>query len=52
VEEFRKKMNSPDFLKNVQKVVESTPEGRQRLEQISERMKQFAAAQASKAANA
>lgn len=52
VEEFRKKMNSPEFLKNVQKVVESTPEGRERLKQISERMKQFAAAAQAKGAKA
>jgi len=52
VEEFRKKMNSPDFLKNVQKVVESTPQGRQRLEQIKQRMAQFAAMRSAQTAKA
>src|SRR5450755_3077603 len=31
VEEFRQKANSPEFLKNVQKVVEGTPEGKERV---------------------
>ena len=35
VEEFRKKFNSPEFFKNVQKVVEATAEGRERVAQVS-----------------
>jgi hypothetical protein len=41
VEDFRKKFNSPDFFKNVQKVVESTPEGRERIAQIQKRRAEF-----------
>ena len=37
VEDFRKKFNSPEFFKNVQKVVESTPEGRERITNIQAR---------------
>lgn len=37
MEDFRKKFNSPDFFKNVQKVVEATPEGRQRIAQVQAR---------------
>jgi hypothetical protein len=42
VEEFRKKMNSPDFLKNVQKVVEGSAEGRERVARVQQRMAEFA----------
>lgn len=37
MEDFRKKFNAPDFFKNVQKVVESMPEGRKRVEDVQKR---------------
>ncbi len=40
--EFRQKIESPDFLKNVQKVVESSEEGKRRVAQIQQRMAEFA----------
>ena len=42
VEEFRQKANAPEFLKNVQKVVESSPEGKERITVIRKRMAEFA----------
>jgi len=41
VEEFRQKANAPEFLKNVQKVVESSPEGKERITVIRKRMAEF-----------
>jgi hypothetical protein len=35
--DIREKAGAPDFMKNVQKVVESTPEGRERVERIKKR---------------
>ncbi len=37
VEEFRTKFNAPEFFKNVQQVVESTPQGRERIANIQKR---------------
>jgi hypothetical protein len=42
VEEFLQKANAPEFLKNVQKVVESSPEGKERITVIRKRMAEFA----------
>lgn len=44
--EFRQKMNSPDFLHNVEKVVEGTPEGKERITRIRQRMASMRAAAA------
>jgi hypothetical protein len=41
VEDFRKTFKSPEFFKNVQQVVESTPEGRNRVKQVQERRKEW-----------
>jgi hypothetical protein len=41
IEDFRKKFNSPDFFKNVQQVVESTPQGRERVAQVQKRRAEF-----------
>lgn len=41
VEEFRQKFNSPDFFRNVQKVVESNPKGRERVKQVQQRRAEF-----------
>ncbi len=40
--DFRKKINSPDFLKNMQKVVEGDPRGKERIEAIKQRRAEFA----------
>lgn len=37
IEDFRQKFNAPDFFKNVQKVVESTPEGKKRIADTQKR---------------
>jgi len=37
IEEFRKKFNAPEFFKNVQQVVESTPQGRERIANVQKR---------------
>ena len=42
LEEFRTTFKSPEFFKNVQKVVEATPEGRQRVAMIQERRAEWA----------
>ena len=42
VEEFRKKMNAPDFLKNVQKVVEGSAGRPQHVARVQQRMAEFA----------
>ena len=42
VKELRQRMNSPEFLQNVEKVIEGTPEGRDRLARMQQRMAEFA----------
>jgi hypothetical protein len=42
VKDMREKMKSPEFLQNMQKVVEATPEKRDRLKRVQERMAEFA----------
>ncbi len=42
LKEIRQKLNSPEFLQNVEKVVEGTPEGRDRLARMKERQAEFA----------
>jgi hypothetical protein len=37
MEDFRKKFGAPEFLKNVQQVVESTPQGRERIAGVQKR---------------
>jgi hypothetical protein len=37
IKEFREKCGMPDFLKNVEQIVESTPEGKDRVERIQKR---------------
>jgi hypothetical protein len=43
VEEFRQKSGTPDFLVNLQKVVEGSAEGRERLERMQKRQAEMAA---------
>ena len=43
LKEIRQRLNTPEFLQNVEKVVEGTPEGRDRLTRMQQRMKEFAA---------
>jgi len=42
LKDIRQKLDSPEFLQNVEKVVEGTPEGRERLERQKKRMAEFA----------
>jgi hypothetical protein len=42
LKEIRQKLNSPEFLQNVEKVIEGTPEGRERLARMQKRMAEFA----------
>ncbi|MGB8887706.1 MAG: hypothetical protein WCC87_13340 [Candidatus Korobacteraceae bacterium] len=49
LKEMREKLNSPEFLQNVEKVVEGTPEGRERLARMHKRMAEFARMQAAAA---
>ena len=42
VKELRQRMNSPEFLQNVEKVIEGTPEGRDRHARMQQRMAEFA----------
>ncbi len=42
VKQMRQVMKSPEFLQNVEKVVEGTPEKRERLARMQERMAEFA----------
>jgi hypothetical protein len=49
VKDMREKMKSPEFLQNMQKVVEATPEKRDRLKRVQERMAEFAKMQAAAA---
>jgi hypothetical protein len=44
LEEFRKKSGMPDFLSNVEKVVEGSAEGRERLARVQKRQAEMAAA--------
>ncbi len=46
LEEFRRKSGMPDFLTNVQKVVEGSAEGRERLARMQERQAEMAGAAA------
>ena len=43
IKELREKLNMPEFLQKVETLAERTPEGKQRIEAISQRQKQFAA---------
>ncbi len=42
IKEMREKMVSPEFLQNMEKVIEGTPEGRERLKRMQVRMAEFA----------
>jgi len=42
IKEMREKMMAPDFLQNMEKVVEGTPEGRERFKRMQARMAEFA----------
>ena len=44
LEEFRQKSGMPDFLSNLQKVVEGSAEGHERLARVQKRLAQMAAA--------
>lgn len=46
LKEIRQRLSSPEFLQNVEKVVEGTPEGRERLARMHKRMAEFARMQA------
>ncbi len=47
--QMRETMKSPEFLQNLQKVIEGTPEKRERLERMKERMAEFAKMRAASA---
>jgi hypothetical protein len=49
LQQLRQTMNSPEFLQNVEKVVEGTPEARERLKQMQQRMAEFAKMRAASA---
>lgn len=42
LKKLRETMNSPEFLQNMEKVVEGTPEGRERFKRMQQRMAEFA----------
>jgi len=42
LKEMRQRLSSPEFLQNLEKVVEGTPEGRERLAHMQQRMAEFA----------
>lgn len=42
LKQIREGMNSPEFLQNMEKVIEGTPEGRDRLARMQKRMAEFA----------
>src|SRR5580704_217950 len=42
IKQMREKMVSPEFLQNLEKVVEGTPEGRERLKRMQARLAEFA----------
>jgi len=50
VKQIREMLNSPEFLQNMEKVLEGTPEARERLKRMQERMAEFAKVRAAAAA--
>lgn len=42
IKKLRETMNSPEFLQNMEKVVEGTPEARERFKRMQQRMAEFA----------
>jgi hypothetical protein len=50
IKQMRETMKSPEFLQNMEKVIEGTPEGRERLKRMQERMAEFAKMHAAAAA--
>ncbi len=52
LKEIRQKLDSPEFLQNMEKVVEGTPEGRERLARQQKRMAEFAKIMQARAAKA
>ena len=50
IPQLRQTMKSPEFLQNMEKVVEGTAEGRERLKRMQERMAEFAKMRAAAAA--
>jgi fructose-bisphosphate aldolase class 1 len=42
IKEMREKMMAPEFLQNMEKVIEGTPEARERLKRMQARMAEFA----------
>ncbi|MGD1059700.1 MAG: hypothetical protein ABR992_20095 [Solirubrobacteraceae bacterium] len=42
LKQMREKMVAPEFMQNLEKVVEGTPEGRERLKRVQARMAEFA----------
>ncbi len=50
IPQIRQMMKSPEFLQNMEKVVEGTPEARERLKRMQERMAEFAKMRAAAAA--
>lgn len=50
IKPMREMMKSPEFLQNMQKVMEGTPEARERLKLMQERMAEFAKMRAARAA--
>jgi hypothetical protein len=52
IKQLRELMKSPEFLQNVEKVIEGTPEARERLKRMQERMAEFAKMRAAAAGKA
>ena len=52
IPEMRKRLDSPEFLQNVQKVIEGTEEGRDRLVRMQKRLAEFAKRAAASAGTA
>jgi len=50
VKQMRQMMKAPEFLQNLEKIVEGTPENRERLKRTQERMAEFAKMRAAAAA--
>jgi hypothetical protein len=50
IKEMREKMMAPEFLQNLEKVIEGTPEGRERLKRMQARIAEFAKMHAGQAA--
>jgi len=42
IKQMRENMMAPEFMQNMEKVIEGTPEGRERLKRVQERMAEFA----------